>query len=177
MGTSPSYSLKHAQSVIEKIENQGPVKIKKSGKSIFFLFICCLIFTIRGILYIILEGIIWRSIWNFGIAIVCLHITIISMRSYILLSSEGFSVSFVDRRSYKWTDVKGFGAGNKYVVFEFSYPCKNQAILEKILGFPEKVHYKGEISCFPYEYNISPRELANLLNTLREHFYIYSMWH
>ncbi|MGD2250694.1 MAG: hypothetical protein PVF58_20040, partial [Candidatus Methanofastidiosia archaeon] len=170
MGTSPSYSLKDAQSVIEKIENYGTVKIKKSKKSIFITFFGCLLITTIGISYIIQKGSIWRSIWYLGIGILLLGYTITSMKSYILLSSEGFSIHFVDQRSYKWTDVKGFGAGYKSVFFEFTYPRKNQAILERILRFPEKVHYNRKISCFPDEYNMSPKELADLLNTLREHF-------
>ncbi|MGD2250309.1 MAG: STM3941 family protein [Candidatus Methanofastidiosia archaeon] len=166
-----------AQSVIEKIEKYGPVKIKQSKKSIILAFFGCFISTTLGILCIIQGESMWASIFFFGLGVIFLSYAKFSMKSYILLSSEGFSISSLYQSSYKWTDVKGFGVDGRSVVFEISDSCKNQAILKKIQRSLNHVHYKGYIVYFPDEYNMSPKELADLLNTLREHFYVYSMWH
>ncbi|MGD2250308.1 MAG: STM3941 family protein [Candidatus Methanofastidiosia archaeon] len=173
-----------AQSVIEKIEDRGTVKMKQSKKKLVLALFVCLFFTGFGILYTIYRGytwFIWASIFFFGLGIILLSLKIISKSSYILLSPEGFSISsFNKSHPYKWTDVKGFEvitiSSAKFIVFEFSDSYQSQSASEKILQSLLNVRYEGDIGGFLDEYNISPEKLADLLNTLQKHFH-YSMWH
>jgi hypothetical protein len=129
------------------------------------LFLVCGAFVAIGIFIRDSEPMAgWGAIVFFGLGMIISLIQFIPNVSYLKLTDEGFEVKSLFRSGFtKWTDVKGFRAGqiegNTLIFFDYTEKHKKWKTGKKFAKFLSG--YEGAI---PSSYNIKTDKLLALMN-------------